>query len=249
MLARIVLYRAALTSDRIARSALAFALALARDESISTSLSAPAPLPHLSLSQVGGIYPMAAATAHEGAGEEEHADTRVGWAFWWQSFGALVPYLVALPLLQLPRATWASSVQFRLIMGLGALVAAVPLVMSIRSITGGAPAAASSGSAATSPKVPKTELVPQSRAAASGAAPLLSLPHSASAGALSSSATAAMDSFSATATEALLARAGHEEGEEGEAAAAASAAAEAALMRRHWYTLIGTGGTWFVYGA
>jgi len=76
---------------------------------------------------VGGIYPMAAATAHEGAAAGEHAETKVGWAFWWQSLGALLPYVVAILLLQLPRHAWTTSVQFRLILGLGAAVAAVPL--------------------------------------------------------------------------------------------------------------------------
>lgn len=57
---------------------------------------------------VGGIYPMAAATAAENKGDEpEDADdeaaaeasaARAAWSFFWQSVGAAVPYLIAWPL-------------------------------------------------------------------------------------------------------------------------------------------------------
>ena len=57
---------------------------------------------------VGGIYPMAAAMAAEAkaAVEDENGDDMEGllrssWAFFWQSVGACVPYLLALVLLLL----------------------------------------------------------------------------------------------------------------------------------------------------
>ena len=90
---------------------------------------------------VGGIYPMAAATAHEGedvgetAASLNDAAVRVGWAFFWQAPGAMLPYLLAvcLTLLVPSDASWAASLQFRLIVGVGALVASVPLVVAFRA--------------------------------------------------------------------------------------------------------------------
>ncbi len=79
---------------------------------------------------------MAAATAHEGAESKDSsssADSRVAWCFFFQAPGAMLPYLLALPLLPLPKAEWTTSVQFRLILACGALVAMVPLVAAFYS--------------------------------------------------------------------------------------------------------------------
>lgn len=59
---------------------------------------------------IGGIYPMSAAMSHEAVPVDDDADAgdsgartaaqlRVGWAFFWQTPGAMLPYLAALPLL------------------------------------------------------------------------------------------------------------------------------------------------------
>jgi MFS family permease len=104
---------------------------------------------------VGGIYPMAAATAHEAGGsgdddgDDAHAahtaaESRVGWAFFWQSPGAMVPYVIAIPLLAMPHATWTTDVQFRVLLGCGSLVALVPLIAAFYAPEGPA-AAGSSG--------------------------------------------------------------------------------------------------------
>lgn len=88
---------------------------------------------------VGGIYPMAAATAHEGDdgpekdGTASAADSRVAWAFFFQAPGAMLPYLLGLVLFLLPKAEWTTSVQFRVVFGCGALVALVPLLATIYS--------------------------------------------------------------------------------------------------------------------
>lgn len=80
---------------------------------------------------VGGKYPLSAATAAEGSQRHEHASTRVGMAFFWQSPGAMGPYVVALMLLLLPATPWITSFQFRLLVGLGAIPAAIILVGTI----------------------------------------------------------------------------------------------------------------------
>jgi PHS family inorganic phosphate transporter-like MFS transporter len=82
---------------------------------------------------VGGIYPLSAATAFEGAGKNEHEATRVGWAFFWQTPGSMTPYLVAWILVQLPKSEYITSIQFRLVVGIGALLASIPLVALLRS--------------------------------------------------------------------------------------------------------------------
>lgn len=83
---------------------------------------------------LGGVYPMAAATAHEGEGHAEAdagaAAVRVAWAFFWQAPGAALPYLLAVCLTaSVPSdSAGAAFAHFRLIVGFGAVVAAVPLV-------------------------------------------------------------------------------------------------------------------------
>ena len=86
---------------------------------------------------VGGIYPMAAASAHEGASSKgassRVASAAVGYAFFWQSVGQLSPSLVALLLLLAPSGPGVSSWQFRVLLGAGAIFAALPLVATLRS--------------------------------------------------------------------------------------------------------------------
>jgi MFS transporter, PHS family, inorganic phosphate transporter len=69
---------------------------------------------------VGGKYPLSAAASSETASAGELASQRVGWAFFWQSPGAMFPYIVALVLLQI-HGPAAADVQARVLMGLGAL--------------------------------------------------------------------------------------------------------------------------------
>jgi PHS family inorganic phosphate transporter-like MFS transporter len=93
---------------------------------------------------VGGIYPMAAASAHEGASSgganARAASAAVGFAFFWQSVGALAPSLVALLMLwaALP-GPGVASWQFRVLLGAGALFAAVPLIATLREAPDAAP--------------------------------------------------------------------------------------------------------------
>lgn len=82
---------------------------------------------------VGGIYPLSAAAAYESTSKGEDDATRVGWGFWWQSIGAIAPYLIAWILLQLPKSDTITSLQFRLLLVCGAVLALIPLVYSIRS--------------------------------------------------------------------------------------------------------------------
>jgi PHS family inorganic phosphate transporter-like MFS transporter len=98
---------------------------------------------------VGGIYPMAAASAHEGAASggasARGASAAVGYAFFWQSVGALAPSLAAMLLLLAPAGPGVSSWQFRLLLGAGALFAAVPLVATLREPPEAAAAAGGGG--------------------------------------------------------------------------------------------------------
>lgn len=96
---------------------------------------------------VGGIYPMAAATAAESSGAGEHQATRVGQAFFWQAPGAMAPYAVAWVLLQIPAFDGVTSLQFRLLLGLGALPAFLVLWATLKQ-----PAPAPSTAAAVAAK-------------------------------------------------------------------------------------------------
>ena len=92
---------------------------------------------------VGGIYPLAAATTAESddgaAGGDAAAESaalvrRVGLAFFWQTPGAMLPYAVAWLLLGLPAAMPALvSTQFRLVLGAGAVPAAIVWVLTYMS--------------------------------------------------------------------------------------------------------------------
>jgi MFS transporter, PHS family, inorganic phosphate transporter len=78
---------------------------------------------------VGGIYPLSASEASEGSAADEHAGTRVGWAFFWQTPGAMAPYVIAW-LMLVGHPSYAaiarpSSLLFRLLFVIGAVPAAV----------------------------------------------------------------------------------------------------------------------------
>ncbi|CAE7566787.1 PHT1-7 [Symbiodinium pilosum] len=85
---------------------------------------------------VGGNYPLSAAKAAEpGKGAREvsavDAANSAAKAFFWQGPGQLAPYLLALPLLRLPPNQGITSVQFRVLLGIGAIPAAVVFLCSV----------------------------------------------------------------------------------------------------------------------
>jgi PHS family inorganic phosphate transporter-like MFS transporter len=83
---------------------------------------------------VGGIYPMAAATAAEGSSKGENDGERVGWAFFWQAPGAMAPYVVAYFLqFMSPDTPNVTSIQFRTLLALGAVPATIVLVATYLS--------------------------------------------------------------------------------------------------------------------
>ncbi|CAE7369625.1 PHT1-13 [Symbiodinium natans] len=73
---------------------------------------------------VGGIYPLSAVSSAEGCEESAARGKHVGQAFFFQTFGQLAPYLVAMLLLGLLQpstpAEWVPQLQFRLLFALGA---------------------------------------------------------------------------------------------------------------------------------
>eukprot|EP00053_Salpingoeca_punica_P013636 m.123390 g.123390 ORF g.123390 m.123390 type:complete len:474 (+) comp16248_c1_seq1:679-2100(+) len=81
---------------------------------------------------VGGIYPLSAVKAAESASPTEHKGKRVGWAFFWQTPGAMLPYVVGLLLLTMPQTSWATSLQFRILFGLGALPAIIVFMAELK---------------------------------------------------------------------------------------------------------------------
>lgn len=82
---------------------------------------------------VGGMYPNGAALSAEGAAADEDSAERVGWAFFWQMPGQIAPVLVAYALLLLPADLPAlTSVQFRVMLALGALPAVITWVAVYR---------------------------------------------------------------------------------------------------------------------
>jgi len=75
---------------------------------------------------VGGMYPNGAALSAESSSEGEDSAERVGWAFFWQTPGSIAPTAVAYALLLLPTSIPAlTSLQFRLLLAIGALPAAI----------------------------------------------------------------------------------------------------------------------------
>ena len=95
---------------------------------------------------VGGIYPMAAAMAAEAKaavedenGEDMEGLMRSSWAFFYQSVGACVPYLLALIMLYaVPPSQLQTSVQVTLLFFLGAVPAVTVLVLTYYSSAPGA---------------------------------------------------------------------------------------------------------------
>lgn len=81
---------------------------------------------------VGGIYPLSAVSSAETSKEGEHSGKRVGWAFFWQTPGSMAPYVVSLMLLFLNGPKWVTSFQFRCILSLGALPAAINMFLELR---------------------------------------------------------------------------------------------------------------------
>jgi len=81
---------------------------------------------------VGGNYPLSAAKASESTPTAKEAANKAAGAFFWQGPGSCAPYLVALLLLLLPSSGYRTSLQFRLMLGLGALPSLVVLLASAR---------------------------------------------------------------------------------------------------------------------
>jgi len=96
---------------------------------------------------VGGLYPLSAAHASEGADDGADSATRVGWAFFWQTPGSMAPYVVAVLLLQLSPSPTVTSLQFRLLLGLGAIPSFMILVLTWMQDEGGAGARGGGGAA------------------------------------------------------------------------------------------------------
>lgn len=74
---------------------------------------------------VGGIYPLSAVSSAEGIASHEQRSGRVGQAFFWQTPGAIAPYVLAICILAFlvpanPEA-WVPDLQFRVIFASGAL--------------------------------------------------------------------------------------------------------------------------------
>lgn len=76
---------------------------------------------------VGGAYPLSASKAAQTLSDNHSPEAalasmhRAACAFFWQGPGSLVPYLVALLLLQVPRFKGVTSLQFRCLLGFGAI--------------------------------------------------------------------------------------------------------------------------------
>eukprot|EP00441_Pelagodinium_beii_P043798 CAMPEP_0197639738 /NCGR_PEP_ID=MMETSP1338-20131121/14266_1 /TAXON_ID=43686 ORGANISM="Pelagodinium beii, Strain RCC1491" /NCGR_SAMPLE_ID=MMETSP1338 /ASSEMBLY_ACC=CAM_ASM_000754 /LENGTH=529 /DNA_ID=CAMNT_0043212507 /DNA_START=44 /DNA_END=1633 /DNA_ORIENTATION=- len=72
---------------------------------------------------VGGNYPLSAAKASS-HGTVQESVAKAGRAFFWQGPGSVAPYLVGCLLLRLPAHDGVTSLQFRVVMALGAVPAA-----------------------------------------------------------------------------------------------------------------------------
>ena len=81
------------------------------------------------------MYPNSAAISAEGVEEGEDSAERVGWSFFWQTPGSFSPYIVGYALLLLPASLPAlTSIQFRFLLTLGALPAAIVFVAVYRLV-------------------------------------------------------------------------------------------------------------------
>lgn len=81
---------------------------------------------------VGGNYPLSAARAAASSSTRAEGVASAARAFFWQGPGSCAPYVLALLLLRLPRTAGVTSLQFRILLGAGALPALVVLVASLR---------------------------------------------------------------------------------------------------------------------
>jgi PHS family inorganic phosphate transporter-like MFS transporter len=85
---------------------------------------------------VGGIYPLSAVSSAEGTDKAEDRGRRVGMAFFFQSIGCLVPYIVAMILLaSLQPSTpesWVPQFQFRFLFALGAVPGLIVIAATFR---------------------------------------------------------------------------------------------------------------------
>lgn len=82
---------------------------------------------------VGGMYPNGAALSAEGASEGEDDGERVGWSFFWQQPGAMTPAIVAYLMLLIPSTVSSvTSIQFRIMLALGAIPAAIVWIAAYR---------------------------------------------------------------------------------------------------------------------
>ena len=110
---------------------------------LASALVPASPSPYLGLALarallgagVGGLYPNAAALAHEdGSDSSKGSDGAVNtaWAFVWQTPGSVAPYLVALAPLYAPGGTPAfSQVAWRVVLAGGALPAAAAIALAL----------------------------------------------------------------------------------------------------------------------
>lgn len=83
---------------------------------------------------VGGIYPLAAVSAAEGAGSTENKGKTVASAFFWQTPGVLAPYVLALIMFKFidpePPKEWVPQLEFRLLFALGVIPGLIVFVGS-----------------------------------------------------------------------------------------------------------------------
>jgi len=91
---------------------------------------------------VGGLYPLSAVKAAESTSEGENITTRTAKAFFWQTPGAITPYIVGWIIVQMCRNPGSNyhvfaQLEFRLIFGLGAIFPMYLLLSELRS-SGGA---------------------------------------------------------------------------------------------------------------
>jgi len=90
---------------------------------------------------VGGIYPLSAVSSAEGQKDSAKRAYTVAWAFFWQSVGCIVPYLVGLILFSVikpePPQEWVPSFEFRFLFALGTIPACITLWCSWRKAQSG----------------------------------------------------------------------------------------------------------------
>lgn len=90
---------------------------------------------------VGGLYPLSAVKAAESTSEGENMTTRTAKAFFWQTPGAITPYIVGWIIVQMCRNPGSNyhvfaQLEFRLLFGLGAIFPMYLLLSELRSSRG-----------------------------------------------------------------------------------------------------------------